>query len=190
MKARDIVFCGLFAALMVVGAYIKIVIPIGVFTVTFSLQLFFAILAGFLLGSKKGLLSVGSYILLGLLGAPVFAHGGGIWYMAKPTFGFILGFAAAAWVVGFVTETFDTVSAGRLLFAAFLGEMAFYACGLIYYYITFNYLLADSAGIGIVELFSVWFLSTVMPDFLLCLLASRMALRLRGFFVGSLEGRV
>ena len=44
----DIVYCGMFACLMAVGAFIKIMIPIGIWQVTFSLQFFFALLAGFL----------------------------------------------------------------------------------------------------------------------------------------------
>ena len=42
LSTTDIVYCGLFTALIAVGAFIKIMIPIGVFEVTFSLQFFFA----------------------------------------------------------------------------------------------------------------------------------------------------
>ena len=42
-KTADVVWCGLFAALLSVGAWIRIMIPIGVFQVTFSLQLLFAL---------------------------------------------------------------------------------------------------------------------------------------------------
>ena len=76
ISTADIVQCGMFASLMAVGAFIKIMIPVGVWEVTFSLQFFFALLAGFLLGSKRGLAAVGVYLLIGLAGVPVFAHGG------------------------------------------------------------------------------------------------------------------
>ena len=92
----DIVLCGMFVALMAVGAFIKIMIPLGVWQVTFSLQFFFALLAGFLLGGKRGFAAVGVYLITGLLGVPIFAHGGGLGYLMKPTFGFLIGFAAAA----------------------------------------------------------------------------------------------
>ena len=95
IKTADIVHCGMFASLMAVGAFIKVMIPLGVWQVTFSLQFFFALLAGFLLGSKRGLAAVGCYLLIGLAGVPVFAHGGGLMYLMKPTFGFLIGFAAA-----------------------------------------------------------------------------------------------
>ena len=63
-------------------------------------------------------------------------------------------------------------------FAAFVGEMAYYACGLIYYYIMFNFVLTNGMTIGVRELFLVWFLSTVIPDFVLCVLAASLACRL------------
>ena len=132
VKTTDIVYCGMFASLMAVGAFIKIMIPIGIWEVTFSLQFFFALLAGFLLGSRRGLAAVGCYLLIGLAGVPVFAHGGGLMYLMKPTFGFLIGFAAAAYVAGRIAETLPGNGYLKLLFAAFWGEMAYYLCGLVY----------------------------------------------------------
>ena len=160
IKTTDIVYCGMFASLMAVGAFIKIMIPIGIWEVTFSLQFFFALLAG-------------------LAGVPVFAHGGGLMYLMKPTFGFLIGFAAAAYVAGRIAETLPGNGYLKLLFAAFWGEMAYYLCGLVYYYMMFNFVVSKDVGIGFIELISVWFLSTVVPDFVLCVLASAAALRLR-----------
>jgi biotin transport system substrate-specific component len=147
--------------------------------VTFSLQFFFALLAGFLLGAKRGLAAVGCYLLIGLAGVPVFAHGGGLMYLMKPTFGFLIGFAAAAYVAGKISETLPGNGYLKLLFAAFWGEMAYYLCGLVYYYLMFNLVVSKDIGIGFAELISVWFLSTVVPDFILCVLAAGAALRLR-----------
>ena len=179
ISTSDLVYCGMFASLMAVGAFIKIMIPIGIWQVTFSLQFFFALLAGFLLGSKRGLAAVGCYLLIGLAGVPVFAHGGGLMYLMKPTFGFLIGFAAAAYVAGAIAETMPGGGYFRLLFAAFWGEMAYYLCGLAYYYLMFNLVVSKDVGIGFAELISVWFLSTVIPDFILCVLAAGAAYRLR-----------
>ena len=109
---------------------------------------------------------------------PVFAHGGGPAYLLRPTFGFLIGFAAAAWIAGKLREVSGRPVFPKLLFACFLGEMAYYACGLIYYYIMFNYVLTNGKTIGLKELFLVWFLSTVVPDFILCVLAAALACRL------------
>ena len=180
LNAYDLAYCALFTALMAVGAWIKIMIPVGVFSVTISLQVFFAIMAGVLLGSRRGLISVLVYLLIGLVGAPVFAHGGGIFYVLKPTFGFLIGLAAAAYFTGKAYETLKTnLSQGRaVMLSALLGEGAYYACGLIYYYIMYNLVLPDVPGIGIVELFSVWCFSTIIPDTVICLLAAQFALRI------------
>ena len=176
--AADLVHCGLFAALVAAGAFIKIMIPLGVYEVTFSLQFLFSLLAGLLLGARSGLMSVLTYLIIGLVGVPVFAHGGGPAYLLRPTFGFLIGFAAAAWIAGKLREIFGRPGFPKLLFACFLGEMAYYACGLIYYYFMFNYVLTNGTTIGLKELFLVWFLSTVVPDFILCILAAALACRL------------
>ncbi len=61
--ARDLTVCGLFTALTAVGAFIKIVIPVGADTMNFTLQWFFVLLAGLLLGSRRAFLSVSTYLL-------------------------------------------------------------------------------------------------------------------------------
>lgn len=75
--ARDLTVCGLFTALTAVGAFIKIVIPVGADTMNFTLQWFFVLLAGLLLGSRRAFLSVATYLLIGLVGIPVFARSDG-----------------------------------------------------------------------------------------------------------------
>ena len=99
-KTKDLMMCSLFVALIVVGAFIKIPIPV----VPFTLQLLFTMMAGLLLGGKLGAASVGIYILMGLLGLPVFAEGGGFSYVLKPSFGYIIGFAVASYVTGIIAN--------------------------------------------------------------------------------------
>ena len=72
MKTKGVIYCGLFTALIAVGAFIKIPIPV----VPFTLQYLFTMLAGLLLGSRLGTVSVLSYMLLGLAGLPIFSEGG------------------------------------------------------------------------------------------------------------------
>ncbi len=91
-KIRKTVLCSLFAALIAVGAFIKIPVPL----VPFTLQFLFTTLAGLLLGSKLGFTAVMSYIAVGLAGIPVFASGGGISYVFQPSFGYLIGFAIGA----------------------------------------------------------------------------------------------
>ena len=107
ISTQDMVLCGVFTTLIAVGAFIKVPVPV----VPFTLQFLFTMMAGLLLGGRKGALSVGVYILLGLVGLPVFAEGGGFWYILKPSFGYLLGFMLAAYVTGTMVEkeAFDRV---------------------------------------------------------------------------------
>lgn len=170
----DLAYCGLFTALMAVGAWIHIMIPLGPSGVTISLQVFFAVLAGFFLGPWKGFVSVLIYLILGLIGLPIYAHGGGIAYVLKPTYGFLIGFALAAAVTGLVRKAQRRLTLHGLILAAIAGEMVYYAAGLVYYSVMVNLILPDQ-GIGFVELMSVWFLSTVIPDAVICICAALVA---------------
>lgn len=86
-RTRKLVYTALFAALTAVGAFLRI--PMGYSSVT--LQYLFTAMAGLLLGRKWGALSQAVYVLLGLVGLPIFTMGGGFGYVFQPTFGFLLG---------------------------------------------------------------------------------------------------
>ena len=72
-RTKNLMYCSLFTALIAVGAFIKIPIPV----VPFTLQFLFTTLAGLLLGSKMGAVSVIAYMVLVLVGLPIFSEGGG-----------------------------------------------------------------------------------------------------------------
>ena len=76
-RTRSLAFCALFTALIAIGAFIKISIPLEPFPMNFTLQFFFVLLAALLLGPRRACLSVGVYLALGLVGVPIFAAGGG-----------------------------------------------------------------------------------------------------------------
>lgn len=89
--SKDVALCGLFAALVAVGAFIKVVIPTGADTMNFTLQWFFVMLAAFLLGSRRAFTSVGVYLLIGLAGVPIFARGRRSGVSAAPDLWFSAG---------------------------------------------------------------------------------------------------
>ena len=93
---RDLTLGGLFTALIGVGAFLKITIPVQPVPMHFTLQFFFVLLCGLWLGPQKGAMAVGGYVLLGLFGVPVFAGGGGLGYVLRPSFGYLLGFVGEA----------------------------------------------------------------------------------------------
>ncbi len=96
MQQKRLILTALFAALIIVGSYIRFPLP----PVPITLQTLFVLLAGFLGGSRMALFSVATYLLLGFIGLPVFSGGGGIGYLLGPTGGFLVGIVPAALIAG------------------------------------------------------------------------------------------
>ncbi len=133
IKTKDMILIALFATLTTIGAYISI--PIGV--VPFTFQTLFVMLSGLLLGSKKGALSMIVYVLMGLVGMPVFANGlSGIGIIFKPTFGYLIGFIVASYIIGLIHE--KTKHFKFYFIAPFVGLVAIYIIGVPYLYYIFN----------------------------------------------------
>ena len=171
-KTKDMILCALFVALIAVGAFIKVPVPV----VPFTLQYLFTMLAGLLLGPKKGALAVCIYIVLGLCGLPVFAQGGGIGYIFQPSFGYIPGFAVGAYVTGTIAGKSERPSYGRLLVADFAGLAVVYAMGMAYYYVMSNFYLGNP--IGLMPLFLYCFVLAVPGDIVLCIVAAALGRRM------------
>ena len=175
---QDVAVCGLFTALIAVGAFIKIVIPVGADTMNFTLQWLFVLLAGLLLGSKRAFRSVAVYLITGLIGCPIFARGGGPAYLLRPTFGFLLGFALAAWAIGVLCEKLRPAKSITWFFTTLAGFVLYYGMGILYFYLI-THLLASQTPVGIGVIFGVYCLPTMLPDLMLCVLAVMLAGRLR-----------
>ncbi|AKB76839.1 Substrate-specific component BioY of biotin ECF transporter [Methanosarcina horonobensis HB-1 = JCM 15518] len=138
------VFASLFAALTAAGAYIQIPIPFSPVPVT--LQVFFVLLAGSMLKSKWGSLSMVVYTLLGIAGLPVFAGGSsGLGVLLGPTGGYIFGFILAAFLTGKLAEKAeDTEKSGLAINALNMstGILIIYALGV------FQLMLVAEIGLG------------------------------------------
>ncbi|MGF6376655.1 biotin transport system substrate-specific component [Clostridiales Family XIII bacterium PM5-7] len=168
MKSKELTQIAMFTMLIAASALIKIPIPV----VPFTLQYLFTMLAGIFLGGKNGAISVALYTALGLIGLPIFAEGGGLWYLLKPSFGYILGFCVSTYVIGTRTEKGKPV-----LMSNFLGLMIVYLIGMTYYYIISNFVLQIS--IGLWPLFLYCFLLAVPGDICLCFVAAFLSKRVR-----------
>ena len=172
-KTKTLVYCGLFTALIAVGAFIKIPIPV----VPFTLQYLFTMMAGLLLGPKLGAMAVTFYMLLGLIGLPIFAEGGGLWYIFKPSFGYIIGFIVGTFVTGYIAEHMKKKNVGNYLVANFAGLFFVYAIGMIYYYIICNFVI--NTPIAVWPLFLYCFILAVPGDIALSILAAVLAKRIK-----------
>lgn len=162
----------MFVALVAAGAFIKIPVPV----VPFTLQYLFTMLAGLLLGPKKGALAVCIYIVLGLAGLPIFAQGGGPGYIFQPSFGYIIGFAVGAYVTGTIAHKAGRPGYPRLLAADFAGLAIVYLFGMVYYYLISNFY--TGTPIGLWPLFLYCFILAVPGDILLCIIGAVLGKRL------------
>jgi biotin transport system substrate-specific component len=129
-----VVYASLMAALIAVGAYIHIPIPLG--PVPIVLQNLFVLLAGLLLGSRWGLASVGIYLLVGAIGLPVFVGGkGGLAHFLGPTGGYLLGFAACALVTGYVSDALRNYASSKTLGSYALNDVLAVTVGSLVVYL-------------------------------------------------------
>lgn len=177
LSTRDITFVSLFVALITIGAKITIPSPI----VPFSMQFMFVVLAGMFLGSRLGFISMIVYIALGLIGVPVFAKGGGIAYLFSPTFGYLIGFAAAAYIIGALTERQESDSSSHQLsfVKAFginiLGLLVVYTLGVGYMFIVKNFYLGSALTISK----AIWYGAVlfVPSDLLFCAVCAAIGIK-------------
>jgi biotin transport system substrate-specific component len=165
------ILISLFAALTAIGAFIRIPTPF----VPFTLQIFFVILAGLILGSKAGFASQAVYIFIGLAGVPVFSEGGGIHYVLNYKFGYLLGFAAAAFIIGLINEKLlpGKQPLIKLIAASCIGLIVCYIIGVSYMYIILKYVNDLSTSVS--ELVRNGFLVFLPWDTLKIITASCLA---------------
>lgn len=168
----SLILCALFAALIAVGAFIKIPVPF----VPFTLQLLFTTLAGIVLGPKYGALSVGVYILIGLCGVPIFTQGGGPSYVLQPTFGYLIGFLIGTFVTGLIVHKVPQPSIKRLLVANFSGLLIVYTLGTIYFLLISVFYTTTDKSVWM--LFLYCFVFPMPGDILTCVICAFIGKRL------------
>ncbi len=99
--------------------------------VPITMQNLFVVMSGMMLGQKAGAMSQIVYIIIGLMGLPVFSGGGGPGYVVSPTFGYLVGFVAASAVSGYLMKG-KPLSVGNVLFASAAGMLTIYLIGMPY----------------------------------------------------------
>lgn len=170
MSALSIVHSGMFAALMMIGANITAFAPfLVVGGVPITLQTFFAILAGLILGSRLGAISMTVYMFIGLAGAPVFAKfSGGFGSIISPTFGFIVSFILVAYVVGRIVERSGKLSS--YVIAALVGLVINYGIGTNWMYYAYK-LWSAAPDAFTYKVAWIWMIPPLPKDILLAVLA-------------------
>lgn len=149
MKIKMQLLSSLFAALTAIGTFIKI--PFGEMSIT--LQVMFSLMAGLMLGEKWGALSQIIYVVLGLIGVPIFSAGGGPQYVLQPSFGFIIGLIPMAYIAGRSIRSAFTIRS--CLIGCLLGLATIYLIGLPYMYLILALHLKKAVSIGYVLVYGM-----------------------------------
>ena len=127
--SRNLTIAALMTALTALSAYITIPV-FG--PVPFTLQVLFVLLAGLVLGSRLGPLSMLAYLVLGLV-APVYAGGAtGLGALLGPAGGYLWGFVVSAFVVGLIAERCRLRTVSGLIGAGLVGLCPIYALGFVW----------------------------------------------------------
>ena len=135
----------LFAAAFCVLAPHTIYLPVG--PVGITLGSFLVYLAGMLLGSRIGCISIFIYLCMGFLGLPVFSgYTAGAGVLFGPTGGFLLGYIPCVIVVGGVLRKGSVLKNGWIRFAVgmLLGTAALYLLGTLWFFLVY----ADGVSFG------------------------------------------
>ena len=138
MQVRSMLLVSLFAALMAVSSLMSVPLAGGV---PFTLQVIVVMLAGFCLGPVYGAVRILVWVLLRVMGLPVFGQGtAGFLVFIRPTGGFIMGFVCCAGFVGYLT-TARPIGFIRTFLAMLAGLTVIYIMGYIGFMVSFEYVL-------------------------------------------------
>lgn len=176
-KTLDLTLASMFVGLMAIGANITSFVPFMIIGgVPITLQTFFAILAGIILGSRLGAISMTVYALVGLVGVPIFARfGAGFSTIISPTFGFILSFILTAYVAGKIVEKNRTLSA--FVIASLIGLVINYVFGTNWMYFAYKFWAAAPEGFTY-KMAWLWMVAPLPKDIILAVFAGMMGYRL------------
>ena len=132
MNARDLGYIAVSTAFLSVSAWVAV--PVGGIPIT--LQILVLCLSAVLLGAKRGTLATLAYLLLGLVGVPVFAgFTGGVGVLLSPTGGYLVGFLPLSLLVGLAGEKLLERKNGKLLLGLYMGAgvSLCYATGTVWF---------------------------------------------------------
>ncbi|WP_208559602.1 biotin transporter BioY [Marinilactibacillus kalidii] len=138
-STKDLMQIALLTSMLSVASVF--IIPIG--PVPITLQVFFFLLIPALVGKIKGALTITLYMILGLIGFPVFAGGsGGFQSLLSPAFGYIIGAIFVSLVVGRLHQ--KKASSIEIIGTMFVGIMVLYLIGMTYQFVIMNQVLGTA----------------------------------------------
>ena len=178
-KSQMIARMSLMEPLLIITA--RLVIPLPLFDYL-SLQIITVYLIYPTLGMKNGLIVTCSYLILGIIGLPIFASGGGYAYIFKPTFGFLLAFVTLPIIQSFISNKFNNgiySSFKKITIINICCLLYIYLIGIIYKILILSFYTNNVTSLSI--LISVTTLIDFSFDLLLVLTTSLIMLKLNQY---------
>jgi biotin transport system substrate-specific component len=181
LNTLDLVYISLFAVILSLCAWISIPAAIP-----FTLQTLGVFITAGLLGWQRGTAAVLIYILLGVVGVPVFANfGAGLGYILGPTGGYIIGFIFTALLSGWLIQRFPNKTA--IIFLAMLaGLIVCYAFGTAWFMAAYA---KDSGAIGLITALAWCVLPFIIPDLVKIAVATLLVKRLAPYIKPQAAGK-
>lgn len=176
-KTYDMAYIAVFTVLITICSWISI--PM---VVPFTLQTFAIFLSVLVLGGRRGTMAVILYLLLGLIGIPVFAEfSAGPHVLFGNTGGYLIGFVLAALIMWLAEALFVRNSKGKYVpviqgIAIVLGMLAYYAVGTVWFMAVY---MRDTGAIGLTTVLGWCVIPFLIPDILKGALALAVANMLR-----------
>ena len=137
-----------FSGAVFVGIAAQVAIPLPFTPVPLTLQTFAVLLAGAALGSLRGVASMALYALMGVVGVPWFSEGSSGFSTAS--FGYILGFILAAFIVGRLAERGASTTSIQSAALMVIGNLAIYAVGVTWLKFAIDSSWATALSLGVV----------------------------------------
>lgn len=184
-RTLRLVLIAIFVALIAVGAFIKF--PIGIVPV--AMQCAMCVLCALMLGARDATITVAIYLVMGLIGIPIFTAGGGIMYVLKPTFGYLLGYLFAVPAGAILARGFHNTSRPklwRMLLGAFTVLAILYTFGVMYMYLLLNFYMGKA-----ITLAAAWLTGAAVflpTDGAWCVVGSLVAYKVVPLVFKSTEG--
>ncbi len=177
-KTYDLVLEAICAALITICSWISL----NVMDIPFTLQTFGILLVLFTVGGKRGTISILVYLLLGLIGVPVFAgFKSGPAALAGPTGGFIVGFLVGAlvyWALDSLwLKRYKKSNISRLIVSVIEGvvfELVLYVYGVIWFMFVYT---RNTGEIGLGAVLGMCVIPFLIPDAVKLLAAASASLR-------------
>jgi len=174
--ACALVGAAFFIVATALGAYIRI--PLKVTPVPITLQTFFVLLSGAVLGRRLGSFSQFAYVILGAAGLPIFqSFSSGALYCLGPTGGYLAGFVAAAYLIGIMLRP-SGLGRIRIIASFIIADLIIHSSGALWLAYIYKTGLAKAASIGILPFVP----GEIVKIFFAVLIYSRISRRSKAIF--------